>query len=488
MTITSALQNALSGLRANSRLAEITANNLANALTPGYGRQSVILTSAVTGAEGNGVQVRGVERALDPELSAARRIADGDLGEQAARFEGLSRLERAFGTAEDRGGLIARITAFEDALRQLSETPESGPRQIAAAEAAGDLANKFNQISTETARVRQSADGEIAQRVQEVNAALKKIAQINRQIQIFTASGRETAALIDERERLVDQVSQNVPIRESRRADGVVEIRTAEGLPLADTSAQQFSFTQSPVITADLSIGAGTLSGLTLDGRDVTPGAGGPQRVQGGAFAGLFATRDQAAPEFEARLDSLAADLIGRTPDPDPGFTTADPGLFTDAGAAFQPGVDDPTGLAGRIQLNALVDPAAGGDPARLRDGINAPTARPVADATFPRALLDGLTALADASATPGVTGNFSFAGRAGQVAELTATDRVTLEAEVSALGTAREALAGEESGQLGVDTDAELQRLIQIEQAYAANAQVIQTAARMLDQLAEIA
>ena len=39
----------------------------------------------------------------------------------------------------------------------------------------------------------------------------------------------------------------------------------------------------------------------------------------------------------------------------------------------------------------------------------------------------------------------------------------------------------------LGVDQDREMQRLIQIEQAYAANAQVIQTASRMLDELTRL-
>jgi len=555
MTITSALQNALSGLRATGRLAEVTSNNLANALTPGYGRQSVILSAAVTGSQGNGVQVDGVARALDPELTSARRIADGDLAESTQRFAGIQALERAVGTVEDEGSLVNRVIGLERSLRSLAETPESAPRRQETAEAAGDLAAKFNQISTETTRVRQNADAEISRRVTEVNTALKKIAQLNRQIQIFTASGRETASLIDERERLIDTVSQNVPIRESRRADGAVELRTAEGLPLASTTANQFVAARYGGLTLEV-------PGLRTIDQDVTPGGAGRYAIDGGAIAGLYALRDEIAPSARAQIDALAADLIMRTPDPagnpDARVSATDSGLFVDGAAATGPfaqleppqavssvtngsvaatahgysigdlvalgGVDevfrvisvgdaytfqigmadgslapltsgavtearrvDVSGLAGRIALNPNVDPRAGGDPAALRDGFDGGLPDRGADASFLRQLLDGLTRSNDILGTPGVSGRHSLVLHGGQIAETLATARVSSEAQTSAFSSARETLAQEEAGLLGVDSDEELQRLIQIEQAYAANAQVIQTAARMLDELTEI-
>jgi len=486
MTISNAINNALSGLRANSRLAEVTSGNLANALTPGFGRQTVDLTAAVTGGQGTGVQIEGVERALDPELSAARRLADGDLAQQSARFDGLRALERAIGGAEAPDGLFDRVRRFETALRALAETPDRASRQQAAVEAARDLAFKFNQISTETTRMRQAADDDIARQVEIVNTSLKKIAKLNRQIQIFEASGRDTASLIDERERLIDRVAQIVPIRETRFDDGTVELRTAEGITLVGLRAQALEFNPTPVMTPDMDFaaGVGPLGGLSLSGVDITPGGPGPQAVRGGAIAGAFAARDAIGSEFRDRVDSLAADLIERFADPavDPTLAPGDPGLFTDAGGPFD--MADTVGIAGRIELNALADPQAGGDATRLRDGLNATTPGPVANATLPRALLDTLTAPRDASATPGLAGDLSFSDRTAGVIELTATERVSLEAEVSALGATREALAAEEAEQIGVDTDAELQKLIQIEQAFAANAQVIETASRMLDEL----
>ncbi len=489
MSISSALQNALSGLTATSKLAEITAGNLANALTDGYGRQVVSLTSEVTGGLGTGVAIAGVTRAASPELTSARRRADGELALGQAQFDALGRLERSLGAVGSADSLTARITEFEAALRQLAETPELAPRQAAAAAAASDVAIKLNQISTEGARVRQTADDEIARQVTEVNGALSKIARLNRQIQIFATSGRETASLVDQRERLIDRVASIVPIREQMRANGVVELTTAQGLVLADTRAQQIEFTPSQVITPAMRFdgGTGALGGLTLNGVDISPGGPGSQAITGGSLAGLFAVRDRIVPEFSDRADALAADLIGRLTAPglDPTLAPGDPGLFTDAGAAYDPA--NLAGLAGRIRLNAAADPRAGGDPALLRDGIGAVAPGPAANGTLPRAMLDALTALVATTPVPGLPAALSLAREAEGLAELTATDRVSAETDVAGFSSSREILAAAEAGKIGVDSDAEMQALIQIEQAYAANVQVIQAASRMLDQLLEI-
>lgn len=487
MSITSALNNALSGLNATGKMAEITAGNLANALTEGYGRQSVSLSPHVLNGYGQGVTVAGVNRASSPELTSARRIADGDLAGGQAELDALVRLERSLGGASDADTLAKRVLALQGALRQLAETPEVATRQAAAAEAARDVAVRLNQISTESARVRQTADAEIARQVSEVNGALEKIALLNRQIQIFAASGRDTASLVDQRERLIDQVSAIVPIREQMRAGGVIELTTAEGLYLAGTRAERIEFTPTPIITAPMRYdgGAGALSGLTLNGVDITPGGPGSQAVAGGSLASQFAIRDRIAPEFSDRADALAADLIGRvSAGIDPTLAPGDPGLFTDDGAAYDPA--NLAGLAGRIRLNAAVDPQAGGDPARMRDGLNAAAPGPATNGDLPRALLDALTAVGSVAPVPGISPALSFADTVAGLSELAAIARVSAEADVTAFSSTRETLASAEAEVVGVDTDAELQALIQIEQAYAANAQVIQAAARMLDQLME--
>jgi len=489
MSISSALNIALSGLTANGKLAEITSGNLANALTDGYGRQSVSLSSAVLEGYGSGVAVAGVTRASSPELTSARRISDGELAGGQAMLEALVRLERSIGGAGETNTLATRIVAFEASLRQLAETPELSPRQAAVAEAAKDVALKLNQISTESARVRQTADAEIARQISEVNTSLSKIARLNRQIQIFAASGRDTANLIDQREQLIDRVAAIVPIRERLRDDGVVELTTAQGLTLVSTRAQEIGFTPTPIVTAQMRYdgGNGSLSGLSLNGVDITPGGPGSQSITDGLLAGNFIVRDEMAPQVSDRADALAADLIGRlsTPGLDPTLTPGDAGLFTDGGVAYD--VLHLVGLAGRIELNTVVDPASGGNPSLIRDGIYATAPGPAGNGTLPRALLDALTTVGSTTNIPGLTSSLSFSGAAIGLVELIVTDRVTAEGDLAAYSSARETLAGAEAEAIGVDSDFELQALIQIEHAYAANVQVIQTASRMLNEILEL-
>ena len=490
MSISNALSHALSGLTAMGRKTDITSNNLANALTEGYGRQSVELGSLVLNGRGAGVSVNSVNRAISPDLTAARRQADSEAAAADVTASALADLGVALGEAGGDQGLFDRLESFESALRNLAESPELQPRQAQAADSAAALALKFNDISSATARAREIADREIAAGVDVVNSNLEEIVRVNRKIQFLSAGGRDVAGLVDQRERLIDEVSAHIPVRVHQRDNNVVHLTTAEGLSLVESTASQIEFTRSPTITAPMiydPAGGGALSGLSLHGIDITPGSDHPQRISGGALSGHFEIRDEVATDLNARVDQIAAELVQRFEDPavDPTLAVGSPGLFTDDGGVFDPTAIE--GLAGRIGLNVLVDPSQGGDPSLLRDGLLAAGPGPVTSDTLPRAMLDALGVLRPAGSIPGLSGNLSLSEMTSGVVELTGIARVSAESEAVGLASARETLSLSEANEIGVDSDQELQNLILIEQANAANVQVIQAATRMLDELMEI-
>ena len=78
MSLTGALYNAFSGIKANSRAAELVSTNIANATTEGYGARELSLTSGALGTTG-GVRIAGVIRHSDPVIIADRRASDADL-------------------------------------------------------------------------------------------------------------------------------------------------------------------------------------------------------------------------------------------------------------------------------------------------------------------------------------------------------------------------------------------------------------------------
>ena len=83
--------------------------------------------------------------------------------------------------------------------------------------------------------------------------------------------------------------------------------------------------------------------------------------------------RDGVAVTYQNQLDEIARGLIQAFAESDQSATPTlpdVPGLFTYAGApAMPPPGSVLVGLAGTIKLNAGVDPAQGGNAARLRDG-----------------------------------------------------------------------------------------------------------------------
>lgn len=484
MSISQALSNASSGLGAASRQASLVSQNIANALTPGYARREIVLAERTLAGEGAGVRVAGVARAAVPALTAERRAADGAATRDATLLAAARTISELFGGPEDAGALFSKLAVFDRGLRDLANQPANAAAQRVAVADGRRLASAFNSLSGSLQQIRRDADQAIAAEVTRVNAALTRIEVLNRDIESANVAGRDTGALLDERDREIDIVNRTIPARALARENGRIDLITIEGAPLIAGAARQLSFSPKPSFGAGETLANGALSGLSVDGVNVTPGSG-SRAVAGGSLAGHFAIRDRLAVEASEQLDAFAASLIDRLAAPglDPTAPAGAPGLFTDAGAAL----DDPyqPGLAGRITLNAVVDPDAGGDASRLRDGLYAAAPGPAGANTLLIALVGALDAVRPETIAGGRA--VTALGAAGELTALRGAARAAIDADAAGSSAYRDALAEAEIGAIGVDTDAELQQLLLIEQAYAANARVVEVASRLIDQLTEI-
>lgn len=486
MSVTSALSSALSGLHAASRQAEVLSSNVANATTPGYVRREVSLSARVVGGTGQGVNVDGVSRRIDLYLLNDRRAAQAQTAASDLRAGFLNAVEDLIGGSDAAGSLSSRIAALDAALIDAASRPESTARLSAVADAAGALAGSLNDATTALQARRQDADSAIATAVGTLNDGLQKVARLNEEITAYSGTGADVSALMDQRAQEIDRISSLVQVREIEREDGRVALVTTTGAVLLDGPPARFGFRASHTIVAETTLDSGALSGLTLNGKTVaTEGAGSP--LGDGELSVLFALRDDAAVTAQAGLDALARDLVERFSDPavDATLAAGAPGLFTDGGLAFD--ATKEAGLAGRIALNAAVDPDQGGALTRLRDGIGAGAAGPSGNAQLLVALSDRLNAdLATASA--GVpAGIRSIAELAADLVSLAATDRLTAESDQSFAAARLTALQDLEARDSGVDVDAEMQSLLVIEKSYAANAKVLQTLDDMLKTLMDI-
>ena len=485
MSISAAISNAYSGLSSVSRMAETVSNNISNAMNENYARREVIAGQRVLGGQGMGVTVSSIDRAMDQLATASRRSRGAEWGNANVLSQANARLASAMGVPGDAGALGSRMLAFDNALRSAADNPASAPAREQVLREAGSLLGTVKSISTQTMAVRMDADAQIATQVRDVNVALKKIEAVNMEIRLRQGSGN-TAALEDVRKQLIDEVSSLIPIKQISREGGVVALYSEGGAALIDGKASELGFTATPVITPDMTLASGALSGLTINGRPMSIGTGSGQ-LEGGTLAAAFNVRDVLTPEFNARIDAVALDILERFQNPttDPSLTAGDAGLFTDTGAAFVAGNE--LALAQRLEINAAVDPAQGGDLWRLRDGINAVAQGPAGDDSQLRRMVDAMAADRTPSAATGMISLSSATELAEGITALVAAQASRAESTSAYNAGQFDILRQNELSITGVDTDYEMQQLLMIEQAYAANARVISTADQLMQTLLEI-
>lgn len=469
MSITAALNAAQSGLTAASRTAQAVSSNVANALTPGYGAREVALSSAATG----GVGIDGVTRRGDIALLTERREAQAGAAAADALLSGLAAVQDAVGAAEDGGSIAARLGDLHARLLEAASRPDSEIRLEGAVRAAGALADSLNAAGAAVQEQRLAADRGIAAAVADLNDGLARIDDLNDRIARLGASGGDANALIDQRQRLIDGISDIVPLRQIDREAGRVALITATGRLLLDGAPVRVDFAATGGMSAGAVLGA-PLSGLAVGGREIAMGEPSGQ-MAGGRLAALFALRDAALPAAQGRLDALAQELAARFRDPGLGAAA---GLFADGGAG--------PGAAQRLALAAAVDPDQGGAAWRLRDGLAAAAPGPAGDATRLSALAAALERTAVPAGAALGTGPRSLLALGDAVVGAETAAAFLAEGDLVRARGRAQALTEAELAQ-GVNTDAEMQKLMLLEQSYAANARVIQIAGSLIDRILEI-
>lgn len=473
MSISAALNSALSGLSASSRQTDVISGNLANALTPGYAPRELGLEAQ---GERGGVTVTGITRHVDPVLIGDRRLADSALADARTRADFAASVERALGFPGEGDSLVDRITTVEASIAAASARPEDDTRLSAVLRDLTALGGALNTVSGQIETLRSRADAEISDAVERLNTGLVQVAEINTRIVTARSTGHETASLEDQRQQVIDGIAELVPLRQLERSRGAVALVSNGGALLLDGRAAQIGFETTPLVAAHMTLENGLVSGLEVGGRPVQSAAGGP--LDGGRLAALFENRDGLGLDAQRGLDTLARELIDRvetlTPPPSPA-------LFTDSGARLDPA--DEAGLAGRLAINPTVDPQNGGALFRLRTGPETTSPGAPADAPFLAALGAAISTLS--APAPGETRR-DLHGRAADLSSTITQARLSAESAVSfASGQAGELRELELRG--GVDSDAELQRMLLVEQAFSANARMIQTLDDMMQTLLRI-
>ena len=482
MSITGAINAAKTGLQVTGNRADTVASNIANASTPGYVRRAVSISESLTGGQTTGVRSDGIIRSNNDTLTRERLGLSSDLAQSNILSSAWQTISRQIGDTIDGDGLFNAFSRFADTLSTAALSPESNTGLTALLNAAKSVTNQLNSLASSVGQLRSDTDADISDGVDQVNRSLVAIEDLNKRIAGIDRRTNQAAALFDERQRELDTISQYLPIQSVSRDSGTIDVLTREGVFLLAGTARTIEFTPSSTFEPGQTLASGSLSGLNVDGTDITPGVPTFGAVSSGALGALFQLRDNDLTNLSAQLDSIGADLIARVSDDsvDPTKTPGEAGIFVDTGNSADPG------LAGRIHVNALINPESGGNVTRLRDGLGATTGGPPGNNTILNNLLTAVTSVSAINEN-GLQGSFSSTELAAHFSSVVGQASTSQDAVLSSTEAQFNIIVSAEQSDAGVDIDQQLQDLLLIEQAYAANARVIEVANQLLNRLLEL-
>ena len=439
------LSIARSGAMAARIALDVTAQNIANASSDGYVRRSVRLEELASSGgfmrtgdvSLSGVRLDRVIRNADVFRQAEVRRTGADSARADAEVAGLENIQ----SAVEQSGVYPAIVGFEAALQQLTADPVDPSLRAAVIEDARTLTRTFNIASTSLDAAGTGLRFEAADGVAQVNQIATELARVNLHLARASDASSDQTALLDQRDSLLERLSQYTDVSTTIGIDETVEVR------LGGASGPQLVIGGTATPLSMTSAADGTIS-FALGAAPVT--------LTAGSLTGKAQALVKLA-DVHTRLDTLAAGLIAAV------NAAQTSGIALD-GSAGQPlfAGSDAASFALAFEDGGKIATAPAGGGAGSRDPGNLTGLRNALSSADPAGGMDAL--LFD------ISGN--VAGRT-----------VTRDALGAIAGKARIAL----QAQAGVSLDHEAVNLIRYQQAFQASGKVMQVAATLFDTLLAI-
>jgi flagellar hook-associated protein 1 len=202
---------------------QTTGNNIANANTVGYSRQSAQLADAKgqfsgSGYFGKGVNVTTVTRAYDQHLTNHAVATNSVAASDAVRAEKLGQLEEVFATGTS--GIGYSAGAFVNSFVDLANAPADGSARQVVLSQAQELAARFRSAGEQVASLQTSVAQDLKASVASVNSMAKQIGALNREVAALNGTGQPANQLLDERDQLVAEIAKLINVTTVKADDG----------------------------------------------------------------------------------------------------------------------------------------------------------------------------------------------------------------------------------------------------------------------------
>ncbi len=422
------LQTALSGLVAEQQAIDITGNNIANANTDGYSRETVVMgtnppisipsLSTVTGEGaqlGTGVSVETYLRVRNTYLDSQYRTQNSSLNGAETQTEELQQAQSAFNEPSG-AGISSQLSAFWSSWNSLANAPTSEAAKQGVVAAGEQVARTLKQVSTQLASISSQATQQYEARTGasgEVQDYANQIAQLNGQIKLAEQAGQQPNDMLDRRDLLLDKLSALAQVTVSQQPDG--------------TDTVNFGGAAKPLV-----------EGTTVNWPQALTAASGGQL---GALLGLTGESGQLA-KYQTAINEVASTLASTVN----ALHTSKPFFTGTTAATLKVAV-----TAAEVQTSST-GAVGGNDVALAIAGLRGGTAD------------QGYSALVE---------------QVGSDVQSATGDVTNLQTTVNAISTQRQSVSG-------VSLDEEMTNLISFQQGYQASARTLTAMDAMLETLIE--
>jgi flagellar hook-associated protein 1 len=301
VSITTIMQTGLLALQANQQALKTTSNNVANVNTDGYARLDVQFVSRHDSGGIQGVEI-DVRRVANAFLAAAEMRGAADVASAEMMADFMDRAQALLGDPSGDGTVFSTLDAVFQSFGALSVDPASPLRRATALSDVQTLLTQLETTAQEIAGLREEAHVRAGAAMEEANALLGSIAQLNQTIQRARVAGTSAAEAETEQARMLDRLSEIIDVRLEPRNFGGVDVRTTDGMLLADVQAGRLAF-------------ASTTDGEPYPGVVMIPPRGTTEapfdgHLDGGELKGLLTIRDRELPNLQLAFGEFAAGTI----------------------------------------------------------------------------------------------------------------------------------------------------------------------------------
>jgi len=306
MTLMSILSVGTRALQTSQLGIDVTGQNVSNADVDGYSRKRINQTTmyafdSAYGQMGLGARVVNIERMRNVFLDEQIRKQNSEVGYFAQVNSTFNRMETILCEPSDLG-IMHYLDEFFDSWENLANNPKDISARTMVRTNAQIMIDNFHKAATELQNLREQKNEEIPVHVARINQIAYEIMNLNKEVATVEIGDQNANDSRDRREVLLKELSQLIDITVVENPMGQVTVTTGGNVLVAPSYVQNLE-----VVTVSREMDDGTIIrdiGVRFaDTRlDFIPA--------GGQLRGLIDSRDVYIPEYQAKLDELAAAII----------------------------------------------------------------------------------------------------------------------------------------------------------------------------------